>query len=114
MSEKNCCSPSRSKKENKLTKIHFDLNLKKASGEIKKNEMISITQGKFKMGTDYSNAFSSDGEGPVREVQIDDFLIDQLVKAGIPMNKIPVEEIREMKNMNQEQRRKHWEEVLTK
>ena len=45
---------------------------------------------------------------------IDDFLIDQLVKAGIPMNKIPVEEIREMKNMNQEQRRKHWEEVLTK
>jgi len=45
---------------------------------------------------------------------IDDFLIDQLTKAGIPMNKIPVEEIREMKNMNQEQRRKHWEEVLTK
>ena len=44
---------------------------------------------------------------------IDDFLIDQLVKAGIPMNKIPVEEIREMKNMNQEQRRKHWEEVLS-
>ena len=30
------------------------------------------------------------------------------------MNKIPVEQIREMKNMNQEQRRKHWEEVLTK
>ena len=77
MSEKNCCSPSRSKKENKQTKIHFDFNLKKASGEIKKNEMISITQGKFKMGTDYSKAFSSDGEGPVREVQIDDFLIDQ-------------------------------------
>tara|TARA_A100001391_G_scaffold71170_3_gene45456 strand:- start:1677 stop:4163 length:2487 start_codon:yes stop_codon:yes gene_type:complete len=45
---------------------------------------------------------------------IDEFLIDQLVKAGIPINKIPVEEIREMKNMNQEQRRKHWEEVLTK
>jgi len=45
---------------------------------------------------------------------IDDFLIDQLVKAGIPMNKIPVEIIREMKNMNQEERRKHWEEVLTK
>ena len=45
---------------------------------------------------------------------IDEFLIDQLVKAGIPMNKIPVEEIKEMKNMNQEQRRKHWEEVLTK
>ena len=36
MSEKNCCSPSRSKKENKQTKIHFDLNLKKAKGEIKK------------------------------------------------------------------------------
>ena len=45
---------------------------------------------------------------------IDDFLIDQLVKAGIPMNKIPVEIIREMKNMNQEQRREHWEKVLTK
>ena len=43
---------------------------------------------------------------------IDDFLIDQLVKAGIPINKIPVEQIREMKGMNQEQRRKHWEEVL--
>ena len=45
---------------------------------------------------------------------IDEFLIDQLLKAGIPMNKIPVEEIREMKNMNQEERRKHWEQVLTK
>ena len=45
---------------------------------------------------------------------IDQFLIDQLEKSGIPMDKIPVELIREMKNMNQEQRRKHWEEVITK
>jgi len=45
---------------------------------------------------------------------IDKFLIDQLTKAGIPMKKIPLEEIKQMKNMTQEQRRKHWEEVLTK
>nr|BAR36345.1 hypothetical protein [uncultured Mediterranean phage uvMED] len=45
---------------------------------------------------------------------VDQFLIDQLTKSGIPMNKIPVEQIKEMKGMNQEQRRKHWEEVLTK
>ena len=45
---------------------------------------------------------------------IDQFLIDQCLKAGIPMKQIPVEEIKEMRNMNQEERKKYWEEVLTK
>jgi formylglycine-generating enzyme required for sulfatase activity len=39
--------------------------------------MISLPGGSFVMGTDYAEAFPLDGEGPVREVTIDPFLIDR-------------------------------------
>jgi formylglycine-generating enzyme required for sulfatase activity len=39
--------------------------------------MISLPGGSFLMGTDYAEAFPLDGEGPVREVTVDPFLIDR-------------------------------------
>jgi formylglycine-generating enzyme required for sulfatase activity len=38
--------------------------------------MISLPGGTFLMGTDYAGAFPQDGEGPVRPVTLDPFLID--------------------------------------
>jgi formylglycine-generating enzyme required for sulfatase activity len=39
--------------------------------------MISLPGGSFLMGTDYAEAFPLDGEGPVREITVNPFLIDR-------------------------------------
>ena len=74
MSEKKCCSPNREVSDN--FKIKMDFDIKKSSKESKLDKMIKVSQGKFLMGTDYENAFVADGEGPVREVEIDTFYFD--------------------------------------
>ena len=38
--------------------------------------MIKLDGGPFLMGTDYPEGFATDGEGPIREVTVDPFLID--------------------------------------
>lgn len=40
--------------------------------------MIHLPRSSFLMGTDYEAAFAQDGEGPVRRVELDPFLIDRL------------------------------------
>ena len=40
-------------------------------------EMVAMTGGKFRMGTDDETGFADDGEGPVREVEVSPFLIDR-------------------------------------
>ena len=75
MSEKKCCSPNREVSDNFDIKMDFDI--KKSSEESKLDKMIKVSQGKFLMGTDYENAFVADGEGPVREVEIDTFYFDK-------------------------------------
>jgi formylglycine-generating enzyme required for sulfatase activity len=39
--------------------------------------MVPMAGGSFLMGTDYKDAFSADGEGPVREVTVSPFLMDR-------------------------------------
>ena len=39
--------------------------------------MIHLHGGRFLMGTDYKNGFSADGEGPLRRVLVDPFLMDR-------------------------------------
>jgi formylglycine-generating enzyme required for sulfatase activity len=39
--------------------------------------MVPLAGGSFLMGTDYVDAFSADGEGPVREVTVAPFLMDR-------------------------------------
>ena len=36
-----------------------------------------IQEGTFRMGTNYSHGFPSDGEGPIREVEVNTFYMDQ-------------------------------------
>ncbi|AKU18971.1 hypothetical protein VV02_15390 [Luteipulveratus mongoliensis] len=39
--------------------------------------MVQLPGGTFRMGTDDSSGFAADGEGPIREVELDPFLIDR-------------------------------------
>lgn len=70
---RSCCTPARrnnqDKKQNTLPvnkKVRFS-----------KEDMVFIKGGKFLMGTNDSEGFHADGEGPVREVVVDSFYIDK-------------------------------------
>lgn len=40
------------------------------------NKMVHIPRGAFLMGTNMKEGFSADGEGPIRKIKVDSFLID--------------------------------------
>lgn len=70
---KTCCTASRGTDGN--IKDHHNIQPVIKSGS--NNGMIELEGGVFKMGTDTKDGFPEDGEGPVREVKVDPFLIDQ-------------------------------------
>jgi formylglycine-generating enzyme required for sulfatase activity len=73
--KKACCTPS-SERAN-ATPVAAPSDMPREPREQMLARMISLPGGTFLMGTDYSQAFEKDGEGPVREVMLDPFLIDR-------------------------------------
>ena len=69
---KACCNPATAGRES----IEVEAT-KRVSQEDPASRMIQLPGGPFLMGTDYSEAFPDDGEGPVREVTLDSFWIDR-------------------------------------
>ncbi|HEY1214339.1 MAG TPA: formylglycine-generating enzyme family protein [Bryobacteraceae bacterium] len=72
VSKKGCCAPSA---EARAGVVEEQSGLR--SGVDPRDRMIAMQGGTFLMGTDYAEAFPEDGEGPVREVTLDPFWIDQ-------------------------------------
>src|SRR5699024_1741804 len=75
---KNCCTPKRGSSPSsskKLAIAHSTNHVSQENGD--DNEMVHLEGGSFLMGTDSGIGFSEDGEGPVREVYINPFLIDK-------------------------------------
>ena len=67
----NCCGPSRTEStQPKVTRS-------KIRTSSSKSKMKLIQEGTFRMGTNYSHGFPSDGEGPIREVEVNTFYMDQ-------------------------------------
>lgn len=69
--DNSCCAPSAGRTpsgngENVFKRVHDG----STSG------MVKLEGGSFLMGTDYPKGFPDDGEGPVRDVQVDPFWID--------------------------------------
>ena len=72
---KGCCTPSVNREN-----IARDSEIATPAQELRPEvleRMISLPGGSFLMGTDYAEAFPLDGEGPVREVTVNPFLIDR-------------------------------------
>lgn len=69
----NCCAPGRNSGKNLNAS---GLNQVK-SGQPCYEGMVLIKNQAFLMGTDDKEGFKEDGEGPVREVKVDSFYIDQ-------------------------------------
>jgi len=74
---KSCCTPS---KKTGLKKKEFMTSprvmIPRTQTIQNKDSMVELPGGTFLMGTDSNEGFPSDGEGPVREVELDPFLID--------------------------------------
>lgn len=71
---KSCCAPAAARGEYSVEEEfvrHSTLDADLVQ------HMISLPGGAFLMGTDYAEAFPQDGEGPVRSVTLDPFLIDK-------------------------------------
>ncbi len=68
-----CCVPTR---ENSLKNSSEPQKQITPLTTSPKGEMVKIPGGKFLMGSEDRDSFKSDGEGPIREVQLGSFLID--------------------------------------
>jgi sulfatase modifying factor 1 len=70
-----CCVPSKERAE-LLTgsRVASETRPRILTGSTENMELIS--GGEFLMGTDFSEGFPADGEGPVRKVRVDSFYID--------------------------------------
>lgn len=72
-----CCAGSRM---DVTTKKPLDLSkqtIHTSNHIIFREKMIQLPGGEFLMGTNEKDGFPADGEGPIRQVKIDPFLIDQ-------------------------------------
>ena len=71
---KACCTPSAERRP-----VSDAPNSLECAGEngARAAQMVTLPGGTFLMGTDYSEAFPEDGEGPVRPVTLDAFSIDR-------------------------------------
>jgi formylglycine-generating enzyme required for sulfatase activity len=77
--EQNCCTPSRESRAS--SDVNTSSEVQDVSVAPRKtmndNGMIRLDGGVFLMGTKSREGFKADGEGPVREVQVNPFLMDQ-------------------------------------
>jgi formylglycine-generating enzyme required for sulfatase activity len=75
----NCCTPGRDSNNSSNLKEPPAFQEQKENKQTPEDEkgMVHLEGGTFLMGTDSGDGFPADGEGPVREVQVDPFLIDK-------------------------------------
>jgi formylglycine-generating enzyme len=73
-----CCSVSRETGSSTRTAMSDSVQVKQTDNELKEREkMALIPGGEFLMGTNEKDGFPADGEGPVRKVKINSFLLDR-------------------------------------
>jgi len=70
--KKSCCAPSAG-----VRVVEMDQTSDVRAKDDATSRMVRLEGGTFLMGTDYSEAFADDGEGPVREIELNAFWIDK-------------------------------------
>ena len=74
MDGKSCCAPKANHPVNSEFSL-ADIPVSKDAGN--KQDMVEIPAGTFRMGAEGPEIWEADGEGPVREVTLDNFWIDR-------------------------------------
>ncbi|CAM4237351.1 formylglycine-generating enzyme family protein [Paenibacillus alkaliterrae] len=70
-----CCAAARESSQAQEEKIPLQIKKTKAVNKPSWDDMITIPKGTFTMGTDARDGFPADGEGPIRQVTVDEFQI---------------------------------------
>jgi sulfatase modifying factor 1 len=73
---KGCCAPGRDNSSVIPAKAGNVISHQRAPGLRRDDGMVRLAGGSFLMGTDAREGFKADGEGPIREVILNPFLID--------------------------------------
>ena len=73
---KQCCSPSRDN-SNDLNEVRSNDCSSDRQSNIGLENMIKVDGGLFVMGYEGNDSFKGDGEGPIRQVKVDSFYLDQ-------------------------------------
>src|SRR5699024_210300 len=81
-----CCTPNREANSSDQKIMDKAAHILTAEQTPESDNMVLIKGGNFLMGTDSREGFPEDGEGPVREVQIDSFLIDETAVTNAEFN----------------------------
>jgi formylglycine-generating enzyme required for sulfatase activity len=76
---KNCCAPKREdhRSPDKCISSAAQPITTKSQHAASDDEMIALEGGHFLMGTDSGVGFPEDGEGPIRQIEVNPFLIDK-------------------------------------
>lgn len=78
--KKSCCSIDRSSNfENHFNKINQSSIISKKAKAAKEDHMAFIDGGEFLMGAEDADCIKPDGEGPIRSVRINSFMMDKYV-----------------------------------
>lgn len=75
-SKKSCCSANRQDVEKGTKTIDTELTDIKKSSKVSLDHMVHIPGNEFLMGTNDKDGFPTDGEGPIRKVEVDSFYVD--------------------------------------
>lgn len=74
----NCCTINRQAVEQQTGSVAEKQGIKVSKDQVEKfDSMVLIKGGSFLMGTNDRDGFPADGEGPVREVFVDDFYMEK-------------------------------------
>lgn len=74
---KTCCMPAAGRSVVEVEGSHAAADAPREHAAVIQSRMVPLPGGAFLMGTDSSEGFPLDGEGPVREVTVDPFAIDR-------------------------------------
>jgi formylglycine-generating enzyme required for sulfatase activity len=75
--QKGCCMPTRNDPEPSPAISLAADSISESSGSGNRDGMVRVEGGRFKIGYEGSAAWESDGEGPVREIELDAYWLDE-------------------------------------
>ncbi|HKJ44875.1 MAG TPA: formylglycine-generating enzyme family protein [Balneolales bacterium] len=82
-----CCTPGRAASDNTGTPAQIKQSDRIVAHSESLEGMVVLDGGNFLMGTDDEEGFPDDGEGPVREVEVDPFAIDETTVTNAQFSK---------------------------
>ena len=77
MNDASCCSPPSHPERTQVSVSSVQAKTKSCSKKASTKNMARVPSGSFRMGAEGPECWASDGEGPIREFELDEYWIDR-------------------------------------